>query len=132
VTLLQATDAGNRPSHNYCARSYRGEPGVLLSYEGLDPQAAYEVKLTYVGMRGRTAPLQRLEANGRPVHPDLEVPAGAARHFTFPIPCQSYPFGRLDLEWLPATSGGNGGTAVAEVWLIRRPPAAEDGARSGQ
>jgi hypothetical protein len=120
VTLLQGLDPQNRPSHNRCARSYRGESGVLLSYAGLEPDVAYQVRLTYVGLPTRAAArlVQRLEANGREVHPNLEVPARTAQQLTFPVPRDAYPFGQLDLEWSPAP-GGNGSTAVSEVWLIR-------------
>lgn len=123
ATLLQPMDPGNRPSHNSLVRSYRGEPGVLLSYQGLDPAAAYLVKVTYVSPPGRTPLVQRLEANGRELHPDLEVPMRAARQLTFPVPRDAYPFGRLDLEWVPATSNGSGATAVSEVWVMRAPTA---------
>jgi hypothetical protein len=122
ATLLVPLDPKNRPSHTYYARTYRGEPGVLLSYDGLDPATEYRVKLTYVSLPARASGpvVQRLEANGREVHPDLELPARTAQQFTFPLPRDAYPFGRLDLEWSPSTRPRTAGaTAVAEVWLIR-------------
>lgn len=51
---------------------------------------------------------------------DAQLEAGReTRQVTFPVPRDASPFGHLDLEWIPAPSGGSGATAVSEVWLMR-------------
>ena len=121
ATLLQPMDPQNRPSHNTLARTYRGEPGCSSPATGsIRGRRTWSRSPTPAPPDGRRL-VQRLEANGREVHPELEVPARTARQLTFPVPRDAYPFGHLDLEWFPATSRGNGGTAVSEVWVMRAP-----------
>ena len=121
IALTRQMDAANRPTQNTHARTYRGEPGVLLAYTGLDPRARYRVRFTCVAAarRGGTGIAQRLEASGLPVHDALEVPAATAGEYVFPLPPAAHRYGDLELEWLPAP--GSAGTAVSEVWLERVP-----------
>jgi hypothetical protein len=119
IALTRQMDAANRPTQNTHARTYRGEPGVLLAYDGLDPAARYRVRLTCVAppARAGTRLVQRLEAGGLPVHDALEVPAATAGEYVFSLPPAAYRTGDLELEWIPAP--GSAGTAVSEVWLER-------------
>ena len=121
IALTRQLDAANRPTQNTHARTYRGEPGVLLAYAGLDPRARYRVRFTCVAAarRGGTGIVQRLEASGLPVHDALAVPAATAGEYGFPLPPAAHRYGDLELEWLPAP--GSAGTAVSEVWLERVP-----------
>lgn len=83
ATLLQGLDPENRPSHNRCARSYRGEAGVLLAYTGLEPDAAYQVRLTYVALPtrgGAAGPAPGGQRPGGAPKPGGSGARGAAAH----------------------------------------------------
>jgi hypothetical protein len=113
-------DPANRPSQNSFAFTYNAEPGVRLAYTGLDPQAAYRVRLTYCVPRTwprRFAMRQRLEANGLLVHDEREVPEYTAEHVELALPREATAAGALDLQFHAAD--GSMGTAVSEVWLLR-------------
>jgi hypothetical protein len=113
-------DPANRPSQNSFAFTYNGEPGVRLAYTGLDPRAAYRVRLTYCVPRTwprRFAMRQRLEASGLPVHGECEVPEYTAEQVECDLPPEATAAGVLDLQFHAAP--GSMGTAVSEVWLLR-------------
>jgi hypothetical protein len=113
-------DPANRPSQNSFVFTYTAEPGVRLAYTGLDPQAAYRVRLTYCVPRTwprRFALRQRLEANGLLVHGERDVPEYTAEHIECDLPREATAAGTLELRFHPAS--GSMGTAVSEVWLLR-------------
>jgi hypothetical protein len=96
------------------------EAPLELRYTGLDPAAAYKVRVIYAGER---RPIGiRLLANDRiEIHPFLkkEFPP---RPREFDIPREATASGNLSLKWFGTPGlGGNGrGNQVAEVWLIRQ------------
>ena len=120
IALTRQMDAANRPTQNTHARTYRGEPGVLLAYAGLDPEARYRVRFTCVtaaaGRDGhRAAPRSERPPRARPAR----GAGGDRRGVRLPLPPAAHRHGDLELEWLPAP--GSAGTAVSEVWLERAP-----------
>jgi hypothetical protein len=91
-----------------------------LRYTGLDPAAAYKVRVIYAGEQ---RPIEiRLVANDLiEIHPfrKKEFPP---RALEFDIPRGATAGGSLSLKWFGTPGlGGNGrGNQVAEVWLIRQ------------
>jgi hypothetical protein len=104
------------------ANSWRGRP-VRLRYNGLDPAAAYKVRVVYGGEDVLPQQGIRLRANGGiVVHPYLPKPM-PVRPVEFEIPREATRGGELLLEWDRAEppSGRLRGAQVSEVWLIRIP-----------
>jgi hypothetical protein len=102
---------------NYADTLY--ETPLCMRYDGLDPAAAYKVRVVYAGDNFRTR--VRLMANDtNQVHPFLpkERPV---RPVEFDIPAAATSKGRLELSWSQETARGGGrGCQVAEVWLIKK------------
>jgi hypothetical protein len=96
-----------------------GEP-LRMHYTGLDPTAAYKVRVVYTGDMFQVR--IRLVANDAiEVHPLLLKP----REMTpleFELPAEATRSGTLGLSWhVEPGRGGNGrGCQVAEVWLIKK------------
>jgi hypothetical protein len=94
---------------------------LTLRYTGLDPAAAYRVRVVYGGER-RGAGI-RLVAGGR-----FQVHGYLSRSYEpleFDIPAAATGQGELTLAWTQEPGGGGNGRGcqVAEVWLLRKPPA---------
>ncbi|MCP5119928.1 MAG: hypothetical protein GY953_54720, partial [bacterium] len=92
---------------------------IHMRYEGLDPEAAYKVRITYAGNPSE----QRLElvADERwEVHlarkKDYPI-----RPVEFAVPKQATADGALTLTWRKEAGGGGAGRGleIGEVWLIR-------------
>ncbi len=101
------------------AESLFDEPLKML-YEGLDPQAAYSLRVVYSG-DARRIPI-RLAANGKfQIHPLLTRP-WPPKPLNFDIPQEATRGGRLELSWTrePGLGGNGRGCQVSEVWLIRK------------
>jgi hypothetical protein len=96
------------------------EAPLELRYTGLDPAAAYKVRVIYAGEQ---RPIEiRLVANDLiEIHPfrKKEFPP---RALEFDVPRAATVGGSLSLKWFGTPGlGGNGrGNQVAEVWLIRQ------------
>ena len=93
---------------------------VQLRYNGLDPQARYNVRVVYAG--DNTSPKLRMVANGSvEVHGWLQRPV-PFKPLEFAVPTEAAAKGSLTLSVFrePATGGAGRGNAVAEVWLIRQ------------
>ncbi|MDR3698423.1 MAG: hypothetical protein P4L56_02235 [Candidatus Sulfopaludibacter sp.] len=93
---------------------------LKLHYEGMDPKAAYRVRVVYGGDSPRVR--IRLDAGeGLMVHPLMAKPT-PIRPVEFPIPRQAYEKGTLDLTWRREEGlGGSGrGCQVSEVWLLQQ------------
>jgi hypothetical protein len=89
------------------------ETPLRLSYENLDPEATYSVRVGYTGRRGK---MVRLYADDVYKIHDL-VKTGDPPVREFPIPKEATADGRLELIW---TCGeGQRGSQVSEIWLIR-------------
>jgi hypothetical protein len=88
---------------------------LKMRYEGLDPKAAYRLRVVYAG---RFRPTMQLTANGRfTIHEPLPQPEQPER-LEFEIPQEATQDGTLELEWRNTTGRG---CQVAEVWLVREP-----------
>jgi hypothetical protein len=94
-----------------------------LAYTGLDPAAAYRLRIVYSGsLRDRDRPVQvRLSADGLEVHPMMPKP-DPLQPVEFDIPAEAVRDGALTLTCSGETGrGGPGrGCQMAEVWLMRR------------
>lgn len=87
-----------------------------MQYTGLDPNAAYTLRVTY---DGRFNPTMYLTANGvHSVHGNLPQPS-PPQVLEFDLPRYVTAGGALDLRW-DLMSGR--GCQVAEVWLVRSDP----------
>jgi hypothetical protein len=85
-----------------------------LSYDNLDPEATYSVRVAYTGRRGK---MVRLYADDVYKVHDL-IKTGKPPIREFKIPREATADGRLELIW---TCGeGQRGSQVAEIWLIRQ------------
>jgi hypothetical protein len=96
------------------------EEPLKLRYTGLDPSAAYKVRVVYTG--DMFAVKLRLLANETfEVHPFLLKPRDMTP-LEFDVPHEATHSGSLNLSWHTERGrGGNGrGCQVSEVWLIKK------------
>jgi hypothetical protein len=94
------------------------ETPLRARYEGLDPSAAYRVRVVYGSQEGRKV---RLTAgDGHEVHGPLAKPLEPVE---FDIPAAATANGKLTLTWTPEPgAGGPGrGCQVCEVWVLKKP-----------
>jgi hypothetical protein len=94
---------------------------LQMRYDGLDPHAAYRVRVTYAGDSFRAT--MRLEADGLEVHPAIAKP-NPVKPVEFDIPAAATADGSVLLSWTqqPGRAGNGRGCQVSEVWLLRRDP----------
>ncbi len=88
-----------------------------LRYENLDPEAQYQVKVTYI------EDIEiRLTANEDITVHDYLMPEFDPRPVVFDIPAKATQGGKLSLKWFidPNGDGPGRGCSVAEVWLIKK------------
>jgi hypothetical protein len=109
------------------AESFYDAP-LRMRYTGLDPEAAYRLRVVYAGDVFSFRNHIRLTANdGLEVHPFLpkELPI---RPMEFDVPREATRGGELTLTWEqePGRGGAGRGNQIAEVWLMR----VRDGAES--
>jgi hypothetical protein len=93
---------------------------LRMHYRGLDPQAAYRIRILYTGDNFR--PHVRLLANDRvEIHPFMRKPL-PLRPVEFDVPQEATANGELTLTWFREPSRGDNGRGcqVAEVWLIKK------------
>ena len=91
---------------------------VQLHYDGLDPKAAYRVKVVYAGDSYRN--LIRLDADGSTVHDWFKKPVNPVP-LEFDVPAGATADGSLTLSWRQEPGKGRNGRGcqIAEVWLLR-------------
>jgi len=90
------------------------ETPLRLLYEGLDPDAQYKVRITYMGDRSK---MIRLVANDvYKVHGEIRTKKPPTREFE--IPKEATSGGRLELTW--TCDEGQRGSQVSEIWLIKQ------------
>ena len=91
----------------------------VLCYLKLNSEASYKVDVVYVDNGGRT---QRLEANGRQVHGDLQLPVRRPRRFLFDIPKAAYADGKkLELQFIKV-AGANAIVSYVRIWSTDETP----------
>jgi hypothetical protein len=132
----------NRPSQRSMHFTQDEDQGVTLRYRGLDPQAAYRLRLTLVRPHYQQRYRTRMNQHTQTIYAgelvlakDLEIPERMSDFFTFDVPPAAIHAGelvvrleraagvahgsRLDREVWRNTGGW--GTILSEAWLIRRP-----------
>ncbi len=113
-------DQDPRWRRSWCRHATGFYDGPLtMHYDGLDPEAAYRVRVVYTGDMWQVK-LRLLAGHGLEVHPFLLKPRDMSP-LEFDIPREATRKGSLDLSWhVEPGRGGNGrGCQVSEVWLIR-------------
>jgi hypothetical protein len=122
ISLQGYTRRGDQPLAWFDhATSWPGRP-VVLRYTGLDPNAAYKVRVVYAGENVNQEQGIRMMANGTVVvHPYMKRPL-PVRPVEFDIPREATRTGTLTLEWdrEAPPSGRIRGAQVSEVWLLRK------------
>jgi hypothetical protein len=96
---------------------------LQMRYRGLDPKAAYRVRVVYG--RERRAPRVRLmTGEGLEVHGYLSQ---SFEPLEFDVPQKATASGQLTLTWTqePGTGGTGRGCPVCEVWLLKKPGASK-------
>ena len=95
---------------------------LQMRYEGLDPGAAYKVRVVYAG-DSRKGLIRLTAKGGGEIHPLMLKPF-PYKPVEFKIPRSATSPGVLTLEWTGEQGlGGNGrGCQVSEVWLIKENP----------
>jgi len=97
-----------------------GDTPLVLTYDALDPQATYELRVVYGDTKLNGA--VRLTANEAfEIHPFRKGPVPAAPQ-TFALPRAATATGRLVLQWErdPALASIRGVCHVSEIWLIKK------------
>jgi hypothetical protein len=130
----------NLPSQKSMCFTQDEDQGVTFHYRGLDPQADYRIRFTFVrpwyqeryAMR-MNQKSQTIYADDIPLATEVELPERESEFFTFGIPKQAVADGELVLRFERApgvTDGpqvlremwrnsGGWGTIVSEAWLMR-------------
>jgi hypothetical protein len=90
------------------------ETPLRVSYDNLDPDAQYVLRVAYTGRRGKRVQLAADDAHK--VHDMIETRNPPVREFD--IPHEATKDGHLVLTW---TCGeGRRGSQVSELWLMRK------------
>lgn len=132
---------GNRPSQRSMHFTQDEDQGVTFHYTGLDPDARYRVRFTFVrpwyqeryAMR-MNQKSQTIYANDTVLDSDVELPLQMSDFFTYDIPEELTRGGELTLRLERAPdvargsrvereiwrNSGGWGTLVSEVWLMKR------------
>lgn len=134
-------DEGNRISQRTMGYTQDEAEGIALRYEGLDPDARYRIRFTFVRpwFQPRYAhrmnqKAQSIYADGIPLAEGLELPAKMSDFFTFDIPPEATADGVLTITFrkMPDVAAGDRvsieqwrncggwGTLCSEVWLMKR------------
>lgn len=94
---------------------------VRMHYNGLDPTAKYQVKVTYVkDLYGGDKKIRLIANDGIEVHPYIKKPKEISP-LVFDVPMEATSNGELMLRWNSEDGmGGTGrGCQIAEVWLVK-------------
>ena len=91
-----------------------------MHYTGLDPTAAYKLRVIYTGDMFQ-AKVRLVAGESLEIHPFLLKPRDM-KPLEFDLPREATASGVLDLTWHAEKGrGGNGrGCQISEVWLIKR------------
>ncbi len=88
---------------------------IVFSYNDLDPDALYWVRVTYLQEKGGKR-IQNLDVDGFILHESMEIPEYTAKKFIYPIPPSVYSDGKIELHF-NRISGLN--AVVSEVMIYR-------------
>lgn len=119
-------DPNNRPSQNTIAYSLEDPRGVAFRYEGLDPNAAYKVRVAValpriprgMGVPETLKRTQSILADGEYLVKDAEIPEYTADIFEYDVPQGLTQDGTLELTFERGT--GAMAVVVGEVWLVKK------------
>ena len=90
---------------------------LVMRYDNLDPASSYDIRLVYISTRYKVPTQIRLEAAGGLVIHDWLSPKGQMHIARFPVSCEAYKQGGLELVW--TTTPGCHGPFISEIWLIQ-------------
>lgn len=104
------------------ARSLYGTP-LVAEFDGLDPEADYELSVTYQNMLLFDDHFNlKLWAGGELIHTELERKykngADPDPTYTWALPKSSYQDGKLKLTW--QTYQPEGGCTISEIWIRKK------------
>lgn len=104
------------------ARSLYGTP-LVAEFDGLDPEADYELSVTYQNMLFFDDHFNlKLWAGGELIHTELERKykngADPDPTYTWELPKSSYQDGKLKLTW--QTYQPEGGCTISEIWIRKK------------
>jgi hypothetical protein len=89
---------------------------LVVRYEGLDPEAEYLLRTTYLGYFGQHV---KLDASGGCVIHDYISTDRKMLTTDFVLPKKSYADGTLELRF--TALDGERGVSVAEIWILKQP-----------
>ena len=133
-------DEGNRPSQRSMHFTQDEARGVALEYRGLDPNAAYRIRFTFVRPWYQERYAHRMNQKSQSIYADdllvakdVELPLQMSDFFTFEIPREATADGTLTVRLEKARdvaagdrvsveqwrNSGGWGTLVSEVWLMK-------------
>lgn len=92
------------------------EVPLTLSFDHLDPEGNYTIRINYTGGVGRGQSKMKLTANQKHLVHDFINTEGQPIQ-EFPVPKAALESGTVDFTWV--CGPGERGSPVAEVWLIR-------------
>jgi hypothetical protein len=93
---------------------------LKMRYTGLDPHAAYKLRVVYAG-DNPSRKIRLTAGDNIEIHPPMPKPV-PTRPLEFDIPPAAIANGELVLTWSgePGLGGNGRGCQVSEVWLIRK------------
>ncbi|HOJ33435.1 MAG TPA: hypothetical protein PK975_07735 [Candidatus Hydrogenedentes bacterium] len=132
---------GNRPSQRSMHYTQNEEQGVTFQYRGLDPNASYRVRFTFVRPWFQERYAGRMNQKSQSIYADdfllakdVELPLQMSDFFEYDIPREATQDGELTIR-LEKSAGvaegsrvdveiwrncGGWGTLVSEVWLMKK------------
>ncbi|MBN2328231.1 MAG: hypothetical protein JXR73_13875 [Candidatus Omnitrophica bacterium] len=137
-----ALSESNRPSQRIMAFTAHESPGVVFEYDGLDAEAQYRVRFTFVRPRYQERYAMRMNQKSQSIYADdlplavnLELPEYESEFYEFDIPTRATKDGNLKIrfekdpnvpegDWIDAQiwrNCGGWGTMVSEIWLMKNP-----------
>jgi len=139
--LSDMLDEGNRPSQTSMHYTQDEDQGVTLQYRGLDPDAAYRIRFTFVRPWFQERYAHRMNQKSQAIYADnvvlarnIELPFKMSDFFTYEIPRAATADGELIIRFERAPgvahgdrvsreqwrNAGGWGTLVSEAWLMKR------------
>ena len=99
-----------------------GDTPLVFTYDGLDPQAEYELRVVY-GDTKLNGPVRLTANDTHEIHPLRKGPSPAVPQ-TFAMPRAATATGRLVLKWDrdPSLASIRGVCHVSEIWLVKKSP----------